>query len=160
MKIHNNYTNTIDCSESLLIPPLLDLSKDPIFFSVVSITFKSKERCIVFGFEEETDLESENFILAAETGILLFSTGDQWGIILLIDMQLQLYEYSNDEYFFLQKIAQSVLLEKELEARLYDLKGNFINSVPIDPPCDRIVTETEIIYNSPIYGRQCLSYIP
>ncbi len=100
----------------------------------------------------ETDFST---LLISETDKLFFGARFFWGIIDL--KQIKIEKQENCVVFWaFEKHFNTIVVISELSAESMDLKGEFIDKVPIDPPFDSKNYDDRIEFNSPVFGQQTL----
>lgn len=94
-------------------------------------------------------------LLVPETGYLFFGARFFRGIIDLNDCAI-LQKEKCVQFWDFFRIKNTIVVLTELEAFAFNLKGDTIHRVPIDPPFEFEKQENGILFQSPASGKQFL----
>jgi hypothetical protein len=120
---------------------------------IVNRNYTKKIRVDWCSFSSPETVLSTLFI--SETNKLFFGASCLWGIINLINWEIERQEHVQDFWSF-ERVGDTIVVIEELRAESFNLEARTIDKVPIDPPFESKDFDDRIEFDSPVYGKQTL----
>lgn len=158
LKIQNFETNLfLPCD--IICTEKIQFKNVPVACTYTKIKYGNDEITIKFEWIESFEkLSEDNFYFVEETGMLFFTSMEQWGVIDPKNRMIIRHEAVCCYPIIIRK-KSCIIIEEELSAESVTLNGIQIDRVLIDPPSEVTEFEDRIEYNSIVFGHQVLKII-